>query len=87
MFIENPEGPRRRSLYRVIPEIQCYYTGSIGFLYNETSNITNNEDIDNGFKIVYNNIRYEIVMEFKHVQSLQTEKYKTLLRDFKSLNK
>lgn len=26
-------------------------------------------------------------MEFKHVQSLQTEKYKTLLRDFKSLNK
>lgn len=26
-------------------------------------------------------------MEFKHVQSLQTEKYKTLLRDFKSLDK
>lgn len=26
-------------------------------------------------------------MEFKHVQSLQTEKYKTLPRDFKSLNK
>lgn len=56
-------------------------------LYNETSNIINNEDIDNGLKIVYNNTSHEIFMEFKHVQSLQTEKYKTLLRDFKSLNK
>lgn len=45
-----------------------------------------NEETDNGLKTVYNNTRHEIFMEFRHVQSLQTEKYKTLLREFKSQN-